>query len=484
MSSPTEGQRPEGVSSLLDTDLYKLTMACVIWKTFRDVDVSYSFTNRTGHMRLNQRAYEWLEAQIKSLRPTIIRREKHDPNSYLELGNIRLTGAEVDFLKIRCKYLDPDFLSYLEGFRLRPTEHIQTSFELDKSTGDQSFGDINMKIAGRWIDTILYEIPLLALTSEAYFRFCDKDWNHDGQEDKSYRKGLELLSNGCFFSEFGTRRRRDYVTQHSVLRGLVRASKEAERDGLLGKLTGTSNVHFAMKMDIEPIGTVAHEWFMGVAAASDNYRTANELALRYWVDCFGEGILGIALTDTFGTPAFLEAFKQEYPVQERPATFDLNQVGTESTFRTKSIATSKTYAQIFNGVRQDSGDPLKFVGQMKEFYDSQGISDKKVVVFSDSLNVERCLEYKKAAESEGFQASFGVGTFFTNDFDHCSTGSKSAPLNIVIKLSSACGRPAIKISDNVGKNTGDQKTVEAVKRKLGYVENDWGAGDEKARWGA
>jgi nicotinate phosphoribosyltransferase len=329
------------------------------------------------------------------------------------------------------------------------------------------------------VETILYEIPLLALTSEAYFRFMDTDWTYDGQEAKAYRKGMKLLETGCIVSEFGTRRRRDYHTQALVFRGLVKAKKEAEKTGLSGKITGSSNVHLAMRFGIPPVGTVAHEWFMGVAAITGDYEKATTTALSYWVGCFGEGVLGIALTDTFGTPVFLKAFGQPIPnlttITPGAAAADKDLEGQNKK--------KKTFAEVFAGVRQDSGDPANFVKMMREFYDSQGITDKKTIVFSDSLNIELCLEYKQISEEAGFQPTFGVGTFLTNDFVHSTTGKKSTPLNIVIKLSSAGGNPAIKISDNIGKNTGDRETVERVKRELGYVEKDWELGDESTRWG-
>jgi len=117
---------------------------------------------------------------------------------------------------------------------------------------------------------------------------------------------MRFLEAGCVFSEFGTSRRHDFYTQVSVLGGLVKASKEAQRRGLPSKLSGTSNVHLAMRfnipLNIPPVGIMAHEWFMGIAAITDNYTTPSEEALCCWIGCFCEGVLGIALTDTLGTP--------------------------------------------------------------------------------------------------------------------------------------------------------------------------------------
>ncbi|KAJ6790275.1 hypothetical protein PWT90_07506 [Aphanocladium album] len=447
---------PEGVISFLDTDLYKLTMQCAVFKYFKDVPVTYAFTNRTPEKRLSRAGYKWLQEQIT------------------KLGNISLSDEEYKFLEQQCKYLSAEYLEFLKEFRLRPREQVSITFQpIGADTGSENdLGDVQVSIAGTWSDTILYEIPLLALTSEAYFRFMDTDWDYEGQEDKAFDKGMRLLETGCILSEFGTRRRRDYHTQALVFRGLVRASREAKAKGYPGELSGTSNVHLAMRFNIPPVGTVAHEWFMGTAAIFDDYKHATEQGLRHWVGCFGSN-LSIALTDTFGTPEFLNAFSLPARTTEG---------GVSEAALRKDDGSSKTYAELFTGVRQDSGDPKEYVKLMRRYYDSQGIKEK-VIVFSDSLDVDKCLEYKKVAEENGFLPRFGVGTFLTNDFTHRTTGTKSLPLNIVIKLSSAAGRPAIKISDNIEKNTGDKELIEKVKKQIAYVENTWEEGREDARWG-
>jgi nicotinate phosphoribosyltransferase len=316
---------------------------------------------------------------------------------------MRVTAEELDFLKKNCPYLTPQYLAFLSGFHLQPSKQLKLSFTPANDTGSAAdVGAFRIDTEGRWLDTILYEIPLLALVSEAYFKFVERDWSHEGQVDKAYSKGTALLQAGCVFSEFGTRRRRDYLTQDLVVQGLCRAADEARAQGWTGKLSGTSNVHFAHKHGLAPVGTVAHEWFMGVAAITDDYEGANELALRYWTATFGEGVLAVALTDTFGTPAFLDAFRKPIPALDAGPT------------RAAADQPSKTYADAFTGVRQDSGDPLEFVATMRAFYDAEGVPGKKTIVFSDSLNLDLCFKYKKAAEAAGFQPTFGVGTFLTS----------------------------------------------------------------------
>jgi len=224
-----------------------------------------------------------------------------------------------------------------------------------------------------------------------------------------------------------------------------------------------------MRFGVAPIGTVAHEWFMGIAALTDNYADANETALQYWTGTFGRGVLSIALTDTFGTPAFLRSFSRLAP--------------KSGTIGTEKEGSDPTYAEIFTGVRQDSGDPMEYISIIKAFYTEQGISDKKTIVFSDALNVDKCIKYKEATDAVGLTPSFGVGTFLTNDFVHASDASKkSVPLNIVIKLSEAQGRAAIKLSDDRGKSTGADELVRRIKQEVRYEEKAWVGGDEAHRW--
>ena len=347
-----------------------------------------------------------------------------------------MSAEELQYLKDKCPYLNETYLQYLSSFRFRPSEQVQASFSPTKDYTSEDVGDVHLIVEGSWVEIILYEIPLLALTSEAYFKFCDKDWRYSQQEENACSKGKTLLENGCVFTEFGSRRRRDFHTQDLVLQGLTRVAAEGQDHHWKGKLNGTSNVYFAMKYGIPPVGTVAHEFFMGIASITNDYENAGELALRYWIGCYGQGVLDIALTDTFGTPAFLRSFKQRVPTHTtaaRGAAATLPSSGASSIESVSgSITTTtlplekssnkdasegveeKSYAQVFAGVRQDSGDPLAFIKIMRDFYDGSGIKEKKAIVFSDSLNIELCLELQQAAEDANFFPIFGIGTFFTS----------------------------------------------------------------------
>jgi nicotinate phosphoribosyltransferase len=103
--------------------------------------------------------------------------------AWIGLQKLRLTSAEREFLEEKCPFLDKDYLDYLGSLRLNPAEQVKISFQA--TSPDSEHGDIKLSVAGLWLETILYEIPLLALTSEAYFKFVDRDWDYDRQEGMS-----------------------------------------------------------------------------------------------------------------------------------------------------------------------------------------------------------------------------------------------------------------------------------------------------------
>ena len=137
-----------------------------------------------------------------------------------------------------------------------------------------------------------------------------------------------------------------------------------------------------------------------------------------------------------------------------------------------SNSSNRTYAESYQGLRQDSGDPLVFIETVRKFYEEKAIPTKgKILVFSDSISsIEQCIKYKEASEAAGFTPTFGIGTWMTNDFTRTTDGKPSTPINIVIKVSSANGNPAIKLSDDMGgKGTGDKQVVAHVKSLVGFL---------------
>lgn len=396
--------------------------------------------------------------------------------SLIALSKLRLTSEEKTWLKKVCPYLKDDYLDYLSSYSFRPREQVKIDFIPDQASEQ---GDLSISVEGTWSEVILYEVPLMSIVSQVYFTTMDLNWTLRGQRVQAKRKGEKLINSGIRFSEFGTRRRRSYRTQKLVMEGLLEAEREVSatssnnEDKDIGKVVGTSNVHFAMMFNLNPIGTVAHEWTMGIAALQ-GYDHSNLRSLELWDQIYSppnyipnspSHDLTIALTDTFSTRIFWQ---------------DL--LGSQS---------GKEIAKRWRGLRQDSGDSKTFAKLAKEEYLKFGIDPMtKVVIYSDSLNVEKCIDLARYSKEIGIGCSFGVGTHFTNDFIRIDgqEGDKGDPndesilstsnaipskaLNIVIKLSSVNGRNAVKISDDLTKNTGDPEEVKICKRRFGIIEGE------------
>lgn len=387
------------LKSILDNDFYKITMQNAVVKLFPNEKVKYQFINRGKH--------RFPEGFAEELRKSV--------NAMAEL---KLTKDEKQFLKETCPYLELPYLDFLGGYHYDPSEVkiVQTE------------NDLQVTVEGEWYRTILWEVPLLALISELHY-----EMNHlerDSNEmviGKTLEKANQLNKLGVTFAEFGTRRRHSYKVQDLVVEALVQNKTS--------KFIGSSNVHFAMKYDVKPIGTHAHEWFM-FHAAEYGFKMANALSLEHWVDVY-RGDLGVALSDTYTTDVFFQQF-------------------------------DKKFAKLFDGVRHDSGDPIEFANKTIKHYKENGINPLfKYIIFSDGLNLEKVEEITKACKDR-IGISFGIGTNLTND-----VGLK--PMNIVMKLIAAQSIsgdwiPTVKLSDEKGKYTGDPKMIELAKEFLRIKE--------------
>lgn len=373
------------IRSILDNDLYNFTQHWAVHQCYPNIPVEYLFTNRDTSMKFGVRAYDELRKRID------------------RLSELKLTSDEEDFLRDKCPFFPDVYIGYLRQFKYHP-ECVQTHLDDDFN--------LHLKIVGDWDHTILFEVPLLALISEVYFEYCDPNWSNHGQSDLARDKALKLCSKNLSWADFGTRRRRSYLTQMTVVNEMSK----------LAGFVGTSNVHFAHIFGTKPIGTMAHQWIMGTSAMC-GLRHANRYALQNWTDVYGAD-LGVALTDTFGTDAFFEDFDMRL-------------------------------AKVFDGVRHDSGDPIIFADKVIEHYRKLRIdSTTKTIVFSDGLDVDKAIRVAEHCKGK-IRCSFGIGTHFTNDFKD-NNGNKSKPMNIVIKLRKCNGTEVVKISDEPGKATGDE----------------------------
>jgi len=268
-------------------------------------------------------------------------------------------------------------------------------------------GEIEITIVGPWLHTILFEVPLLAIVSEVYFRNTQPavDFTEGRKRLRTKVAQINAVPDPEFrVADYGTRRRFSHQWQDEVLRTL--------KDGIGAKFVGTSNVHFALEHGLTPLGTMAHEYLQACQAVGPRLRDSQVFAFNTWAREY-RGDLGIALSDICGMDAFLR-------------DFDL------------------FFCKLFDGVRHDSGDPFEWGEKLIAHYQKMRIDPHaKVMVFSDSLDVPlaiRLYEYFKGRS----QTAFGIGTNLTNDVGY-------RPLQIVIKMTRCNGQPVAKISDEPSK---------------------------------
>jgi len=363
------------IESLLDTDLYKITMMEVVAHRFPFVDVEYAFKCRSRGVDLRPFQQE-IEAEIDAL------------------CSLRFSAEELAFLRT-IYYLNPRFIDSLERLTL-PRKAVEV-FEEE--------GQLAIRVAGNWFQTILFEVPLLAIVNEVYFRTRSAEIPAGGQERLNAKLDrLAAVTTEPFkIIEFGTRRRYSRFWQQHVLQEFLERAPQF--------VAGTSNVALAKQFHLKVYGTMAHEYLQACQAMAPLHEF-QKFALQAWADEY-RGSLGIALSDVVGMDAFLRDF-------------------------------DRYFAMLFEGCRHDSGDPFVWGDKLIAHYQGMGIDPlTKAAVFSDGLTLDRCFELEAYFRNR-IRVQFGVGTHLTNDWDEPA-------LQIVMKMTRCQGQPVAKLSDSPGK---------------------------------
>ncbi|RUL67190.1 nicotinate phosphoribosyltransferase [Dyella dinghuensis] len=384
------------VSSLLDTDLYKFSMMQVVLHQYPGAHAEYRFKCRNPGVNLVPYIDE-------------IREELH------ALCSLRFTEDELSYLR-QWRFIKSDFVDFLGLFQLNAKY-------IDIAPSPEDNGEIEIRIVGPWLHTILYEVPLLAIVNEVYFRNTAPDMDFtEGRRRLQAKIALLRDTPGyadCRIADYGTRRRFSRDWQKEVVTTL--------HQGLGAQLTGTSNVWLAREVGLRPLGTLAHEYLQAHQALGPRLRDSQVAALEAWAKEY-RGDLGIALSDVYGLTAFLRDFDMYF-------------------------------CKLFDGTRHDSGDPFAWGERVLAHYEANRVDPRsKVLVFSDGLDIPKVMELYKHFHGR-CQLAFGVGTNLTNDVG-------PTPLNIVIKMVRCNGQPVAKLSDSPGKNMCDDKAYIAYLRQV------------------
>jgi nicotinate phosphoribosyltransferase len=392
---------PMIITSLLDTDLYKFTMMQVVLHQFPGAQVEYRFKCRNA----GAPGVSDLAPYVREIREEI-----------RALCSLHFQDAELAYLR-GMRFIKSDFVDFLGLFRLN---------EKYVSVKPLPSGEIEVVIEGPWLHTILFEIPVLAIINEVYFRNTQKLADvMEGRKRLDTKIGL-LQADGLGtlkIADYGTRRRFGQAWHEEVLRTLI-ARLGA---GSAGQFAGTSNVLFAMKLGLTPLGTMAHEYLQACQALGPRLRDSQVFGFESWAKEY-RGDLGIALSDVYGMSAFLR-------------DFDLY------------------FCKLFDGARHDSGDPFAWGERLIEHYRKNRVDPQtKTLIFSDALTVPRTIELYQQFRGR-CQLAFGIGTNLTNDLGY-------EPLQIVIKMVRCNGQPVAKLSDTPSKNMCDDEKYLAYLRQV------------------
>lgn len=397
------------ISSLLDTDLYKFTMMQVVLHQFPGAQVEYKFKCRNPDIDVSTgQASRPLAAHVSEIRDEI-----------RSLCSLHFQDAELAYLK-SLRFIKSDFVDFLGLFKLNEKYITVTALPS---------GEIDITIRGPWLHTILFEIAVLAIVNEVYFRNTQKRPDLlEGRQRLDVKIG-QLQADGLAdlkIADYGTRRRFSRAWHEEVLRVLT-ARLGSNPAHSSGQFAGTSNVLFAMKLGLTPLGTMAHEYLQACQALGPRLRDSQIYAFESWAKEY-RGDLGIALSDVYGMSAFLR-------------DFDLY------------------FCKLFDGARHDSGDPFQWGERMLDHYNSKRVDPRtKTLIFSDALTVPRTIELFQQFRGR-CQLAFGIGTNLTNDLGY-------VPLQIVIKMTRCNGQPVTKLSDTPSKDMCDDPKYLAYLRQV------------------
>lgn len=376
---------PQIINSLLETDMYKFSMGQTIFHQFTSYKTTWTFKCRNKDVHFTDEMVEEIKEQVQAF------------------CQLRFTEEELEYL---------DNITWIKGTYVDFLRLWQPRYEEFTITTDAPCG-LAIDAAGTWLNTSMYEIPVLAIVNEVYFRMA---YDYDvllKQFKRRLDEKVRLLEEDTYrlsdFSEFGLRRRLSAEAQEMAVKAIAEVELPAD-----SHFIGTSNVYLAKKFNLKPVGTMAHEWIMCTGQGNHKHNPAysNWYALDAWVKEYGI-LNGIALTDTITTDCFLRDFQL-------------------------------TYATLFSGARHDSGDPYEWGDKMIAHYNSLGINPRtKTLLFSDSLDFERATALYDYFKDKA-KVAFGIGTFISNDTDE-------EALNIVMKTTKCNGMDVAKISDVAGK---------------------------------